>query len=790
MTADMMIQSVSSPDGPERAPPPPPPPSTRKSKSKSKSSKSVNVNGGGVRNGTNSTNSKDGLSVTFRMDNRRGRGGSGGGGGGSSAGGSTDDDDDDSPFYATPGADDSFADKMYKELSESGISGHDSLRSARSEATSNTDGDGGDEGDSVSHVGSVTNLQDRAALQTKKTLARNETKAVSCLRYVFLTILFCTAIGISLATYFYSKQVEKDNFHSEFDSLSLLVVRSFVDAIENKLSAMDLLSNSVTNVALSTGQTFPNVTIPNFETLGSTFRVQTDGIMLFYLPLVTDETRVGYEAYTTNQPSKELSSAFMFQSYINEETYRIQQDLEFGFITPEELAQLQAQKQQEQQQQQQEQQQDQVPPITQGGNPEEQVDPGTTGDVGDEDQGNTLLPPPPPPGPSLGPPPFEQYVRSSGNTGDSSTGTGPQPSDFILIANNDDGGGGGNRHRRDLKKLQHDDDNNSIILQQRRQRHVPIRRNLHAAGLDVHPVMHDGIWGFQNVTDVIEMPILPYNEGRGPYLPFRQSSPTIPWPSLLNFDFFDYVDLEPMLTNLLNSGKAVLGVLQTTHDGSSTEALIRTFFTLNQYRHNSVEYDADPMTQFSYPVFDTLNKATRKVSGVLVTTIFWRLVLENVLPDHVEGMIVVVSNTLGQSVTYRIDGRTATLLGAGDLHSNEYDDFVITRDLTEDISKRSNSPERASYTSVDLDTSGYTSYQIHVYPSEAMEDSYVTNQPVLYAIAIGCVFLFTSFVFLLYGKSTMQMTIVPAKRCFIRDLTMHLCSNTRSSKSSSKSTKI
>ena len=133
-----------------------------------------------------------------------------------------------------------------------------------------------------------------------------------------------TAVGISLATYFYSRNVEQDNFQSEFDSLSLLVVRNFVDAIENKISAMDLLSNSVTSHALSTNSTFPNVTVPNFESLGASFRVQTDGIMLFYLPLVTEETRLGYEAYT--RPRQQ----HIFASYVKEETYRVQQDLEYG----------------------------------------------------------------------------------------------------------------------------------------------------------------------------------------------------------------------------------------------------------------------------------------------------------------------------------------------------------------------------------------------------------------------------------------------------------------------------
>ncbi len=57
-----------------------------------------------------------------------------------------------------------------------------------------------------------------------------------------------------------------------------------------------------------------------------------------------------------------------------------------------------------------------------------------------------------------------------------------------------------------------------------------------------------------------------------------------------------------------------------------------------------------------------------------------------------------------------MDGRTATLLGPGDLHDPKCDDMVVTRDISVYIAERA-SPESLSYTSVELD-SGYTSYMI------------------------------------------------------------------------------
>jgi hypothetical protein len=205
-----------------------------------------------------------------------------------------------------------------------------------------------------------------------------------------------------------------------------------------------------------------------------------------------------------------------------------------------------------------------------------------------------------------------------------------------------------------------------------------------------------------------------------------------------------------MLRQSVATGKATLSYLQTNHSGSNTEDLIRTFMTLNQYRHQKVDYTArlDPMTQVSYPVFDSFHPTEKNVSGVLVTTMFWRVIFSNVLPARNKGVVCVLSNTLGEQVTYQLDGRTATLLGEGDLHDRSYNDMVVSRDIAEYVSERA-TPDSSSYTFVELD-GGYTSYRIDVYPSKTMEDFYITSDPIIYAVAVASIFLFTSLVFVLY----------------------------------------
>ena len=230
-----------------------------------------------------------------------------------------------------------------------------------------------------------------------------------------------------------------------------------------------------------------------------------------------------------------------------------------------------------------------------------------------------------------------------------------------------------------------------------------------------------------------------------------------------------YSTLRVILNQMIENGKAKLGILaapSAVKIGEDREEraqdTINAFLQFGQYRHNAVEFNLDPITQVVYPVFDNFNSGPlppnadgtipppRQVAGAMITTIYWRLLFDDVLPENIMGVIVVIEDGLDSIVTYQIDGSVATYMGEGDLHDPTYEDMVITRDLSEFLKERQTF-ERWAYTSADLDSS-FTNYRIHVYPSDTMKDNYTTKDPIIYAIAIGAVFLFTSFVFILYGK--------------------------------------
>ena len=113
----------------------------------------------------------------------------------------------------------------------------------------------------------VENMQDKAAKETRRNLAKGETRAVTLLRYAVFVVLLLTAAGASVATFFYARNSEQDSFESEFTSNAVVTLRSFVEAFELQLSSLDAAATGITSHATKTGETFPNVTVPGKDQL-------------------------------------------------------------------------------------------------------------------------------------------------------------------------------------------------------------------------------------------------------------------------------------------------------------------------------------------------------------------------------------------------------------------------------------------------------------------------------------------------------------------------------------------
>jgi class 3 adenylate cyclase len=238
----------------------------------------------------------------------------------------------------------------------------------------------------------------------------------------------------------------------------------------------------------------------------------------------------------------------------------------------------------------------------------------------------------------------------------------------------------------------------------------------------------------------------------GPYLPTWQGSPVIPLINILNFNSLDLAYNRGPYNDTINNAQAALGVMthldDATDENNEAIQILNTWLSLGQYRHTFAEYTDDPITMFAYPVFDKFTP-DRKIVAILGTALYWRVLFADVLPPSGTGFTVVVENSLDQAETYRIDGPTVTYVGIGDLHETKYDHMEIMANVADFVTAKGG-VETRSYTAVDLN-SDYLDYTVHVYPSTHMEDKFVTNKPIYYAMVVAAIFLFTTAVFLLYN---------------------------------------
>jgi len=133
-----------------------------------------------------------------------------------------------------------------------------------------------------------------------------------------------------------------------------------------------------------------------------------------------------------------------------------------------------------------------------------------------------------------------------------------------------------------------------------------------------------------------------------------------------------------------NTGEVVFGMLfdlgGTEVGGYGYKATFDLVLQSGQHRHSKERYEENPMTSMVYPVFDGFGE-DRRVGGVLYTTIYWRFLMMNILPDNIYGVVCVLENSNGQFHTFQINGGDAVHLGQGDSHDDDYSHLAHSIDL-------------------------------------------------------------------------------------------------------------
>jgi len=160
-------------------------------------------------------------------------------------------------------------------------------------------------------------------------LAIKETRVVNLLRCAVLGLLLVTTVVVSCGVFLYMRNNEREKFETTFHDSALQVIESFHDTLERSLLALDTMSVGITSVAKATNQSFPFVTVPDFEVRGANFRINSGSPQLLYMPIVTDEQRPQWEEYA-------LANRVQFdKAHANDVRLRKKQDLQFGLTSPD-----------------------------------------------------------------------------------------------------------------------------------------------------------------------------------------------------------------------------------------------------------------------------------------------------------------------------------------------------------------------------------------------------------------------------------------------------------------------
>jgi len=159
----------------------------------------------------------------------------------------------------------------------------------------------------------------------KTTVGGKETRAVRVLRLVTLLVLLVTAFLCSFGIYRVTSNSQLEAFELEYYAQADKVIESFHTSVEEFLGSFDALSASITSYARDSGSVFPNVTVSDFEIRGGSARILAQGTFVQYMPLVTDDTRKGWEEYSTR------SQGHLFPAFMREQQLKTLQDIKFGY---------------------------------------------------------------------------------------------------------------------------------------------------------------------------------------------------------------------------------------------------------------------------------------------------------------------------------------------------------------------------------------------------------------------------------------------------------------------------
>jgi hypothetical protein len=175
----------------------------------------------------------------------------------------------------------------------------------------------------------AVNVKQKAAEDERRTLGKRESRAIGWLRLLVLGLLVLFGFATSVSVYFLIRETEEDAYSNSVNHFTEVVIDRFNVGIERKLEALDTLSTSITSHALESNETFPFVTMPDFEYKGSNARISGDSILTLYLPYISADQRGAWEDYA------QQNGLEIYNAWKEEERMKALQDEKFGLEAPQ-----------------------------------------------------------------------------------------------------------------------------------------------------------------------------------------------------------------------------------------------------------------------------------------------------------------------------------------------------------------------------------------------------------------------------------------------------------------------
>ena len=164
----------------------------------------------------------------------------------------------------------------------------------------------------------------------KLVLAKKETKAVQWLRVALIVVLLGVGAGVSVAIYKYTHHDEMQEFQDTFENYATNILDTVQVYAQNKLEAVRVIALQIQIHAAMQNLTWPNVTVPYFEEQVMATQSLTDAYGVLLFPIVTRDTRLGWEEYSVEHRH------WIWDSYAKQR--QVYDGKDQSRLTPEQLA--------------------------------------------------------------------------------------------------------------------------------------------------------------------------------------------------------------------------------------------------------------------------------------------------------------------------------------------------------------------------------------------------------------------------------------------------------------------